>query len=210
MCDFNQLGVKIPATYGRQISSKESLPLSFALINWMARPQKVEGPIYGLGVLILKEGFKRMTEEQHQNATILVVDDMTDNLILLSLALQNNGYHVLTAQSGEEAIRVASIAKPDLILMDIAMPDIDGLAATRRIRKKPELLHVPVIALTAFETQGFRQAAYEAGFDGYLTKPIDFVKLNNLINVFLRDMETTDLSLETKELTEELVLRKAG
>ena len=141
-----------------------------------------------------------MSEEKAQNTTILVVDDVTDNLILISLAMQNEGYRVLTAKSGEEAIKIALIARPDLVLMDIAMPDVDGLAATRRIRKHPELRHLPVIALTAFETLGFRQAAFEAGFDGYLTKPIDFDKLNNLINVFLRDLDTTDLSQETKEL----------
>lgn len=141
-----------------------------------------------------------MSEAKAQNTTILVVDDVTDNLILISLVLQNNGYRVLTAKGGEEAIKTALIAKPDLILMDIAMPDVDGLAATRRIRKNPELQNIPVIALTAFETLGFRQAALEAGFDGYLTKPLDFVKLHNLINVFLRDMETSDLSQETAEL----------
>ncbi|HEX8176505.1 MAG TPA: response regulator [Pyrinomonadaceae bacterium] len=144
-----------------------------------------------------------MSDEKAQNTTILVVDDVTDNLILISLALQNQGYKVLTAKSGEEAIKIALIARPELVLMDIAMPDVDGLAATRRIRKHPELRHLPVIALTAFETQGFRQAAFEAGFDGYLTKPIDFEKLNNLINVFLRDLDTTDLSQETKELAQD-------
>lgn len=142
-----------------------------------------------------------MSEEQTQNTTILVVDDIMDNLILISLALQNKGYRVLTANNGEDAIKTALIARPDLILMDIAMPDVDGLAATRRIRKHPEMRHMPVIALTAFETLGFRQAAYEAGFDGYLTKPIDFEKLDNLIKVFLRDLDTTDLSQETAELT---------
>jgi len=144
-----------------------------------------------------------MSDEKAQNTTILVVDDVTDNLILISLALQNQGYKVLTAKSGEEAIKTALIARPDLVLMDIAMPDVDGLAATRRIRKHPELRHLPVIALTAFETLGFRQAALEAGFDGYLTKPIDFEKMNNLINIFLRDMDTTDLSQETKELAQD-------
>ena len=141
-----------------------------------------------------------MTEEKAQNTTILVVDDLTDNLILISLALQNEGFRVLTAKSGEEAIKIAQVARPDLILMDIAMPDADGLAVTRRIRKHPDLRHLPVIALTAFETLGFKQAAFEAGFDGYLTKPIDFDKLNNLINLFLRDTDTTDLSQETKEI----------
>lgn len=142
-----------------------------------------------------------MSEEKIQNTTILVVDDLMDNLILISLALQNNGYKVLTANNGEDAIKIALIARPELILMDIAMPDVDGLAATRRLRKHPEMRHIPIIALTAFETLGFRQAAYEAGFDGYLTKPIDFEKLDNLINVFLRDLDTTDLSQETAELS---------
>lgn len=144
-----------------------------------------------------------MSDEKAQNTTILVVDDVQDNLILISLALQNQGYKVLTAKSGEEAIKTALIARPDLVLMDIAMPDVDGLAATRRMRKHPELRHLPVIALTAFETLGFRQAAFEAGFDGYLTKPIDFQKMNNLISIFLRDLDTTDLSQETKELAQD-------
>jgi CheY-like chemotaxis protein len=152
-----------------------------------------------------------MSEEKAQNATVLVVDDVTDNLILISLALQNNGYRVLTAVNGEDAIKIALKARPDLILMDIAMPEVDGLVAMRRMRKHPELRHLPVIALTAFETLGFRQAAYEAGFNGYLTKPIDFEKLNNLINLFLRDSETTDLSQETKDLTgEEFVTGKVA
>jgi CheY-like chemotaxis protein len=151
-----------------------------------------------------------MSEEKAQNTTILVVDDLTDNLILISLALQNKGYRVLTAKSGEEAIKIALVARPDLVLMDIAMPDVDGLTATRRMRKHTELRHLPVIALTAFETLGFRQAAHEAGFDGYLTKPIDFVKLDNLINVFLRDLDTTDLSQETKELTRDLLTGKVA
>jgi two-component system cell cycle response regulator DivK len=151
-----------------------------------------------------------MSEEKAQNTTILVVDDVTDNLILISLALQNKGYRVLTAKSGEEAIKIATLARPDLILMDIAMPGVDGLAATRRIRKVPELQRIPVIALTAFETLGFRQAAFEAGFDGYLTKPIDFQKLENLINLFLRDLDTADLSQETRELTQDLVTGKVA
>ncbi len=150
-----------------------------------------------------------MIEEKTKNITILVVDDVTDNLILISLVLQNKGYRVLTAKSGEEAIHVARIGRPDLVLMDIAMPDVDGLAATRRIRKIPELRHLPVIALTAFDTLGFKQAAYEAGFDAYLTKPIDLEKLENLVGLYLRDMETSDLSQETTELNrEELVTGK--
>ena len=139
------------------------------------------------------------------DVTILVVDDVADNLILISLSLQSNGYRVVTATNGEEAIKFALIARPDLIIMDIAMPEMDGLSAVRRMRKLSELQRVPVVALTAFETSGFRQAAYEAGFDAYLTKPIDFERLNSLIGMLLHDGETADLTAETTELSNEKV-----
>ena len=124
--------------------------------------------------------------------TVLVVDDMSDNIILISLSLQDMGYRVVTATNGADALNVAKLAHPDLILMDIAMPQQDGLAATRRIREEAELQDVPVVALTAFDTDGFRQAAFDAGFNGYLTKPIDFDRLRNLIRKLLaRDKGNT-------------------
>jgi len=132
--------------------------------------------------------------EEFAGRTILVVDDMTDNLILLSLHLQQGGYRVVTAGNGEEALSVAKLARPDLILMDIAMPQQDGLAATRRIREQPELHGVPVIALTAFDTAGFRKAAFDAGFNGYLTKPVDFDRLNKLMEMLLSGGKTTNLA----------------
>ncbi|HST50703.1 MAG TPA: response regulator [Pyrinomonadaceae bacterium] len=124
--------------------------------------------------------------------TVLVVDDMSDNIILISLSLQDMGYRVVTATNGADALSVAKLARPDLILMDIAMPQQDGLAATRRIREEAELQSVPVIALTAFDTDGFRQAAFDAGFNGYLTKPIDFDRLQKLMSKLLaRDKGNT-------------------
>lgn len=137
-----------------------------------------------------------MTAELPQNEetgqTILVVDDMSDNIILISLSLQDMGYRVVTATNGADAFNVAKLARPDLILMDIAMPQQDGLAATRRIREEADLQTVPVVALTAFDTDGFRQAAFDAGFNGYLTKPIDFDRLRNLITKLLaRDKGNT-------------------
>jgi CheY-like chemotaxis protein len=125
--------------------------------------------------------------------TILVVDDVPDNLILLSLSLQDMGYRVVTAANGQDALTVAKKARPDLILMDIAMPQQDGLAATRHIREQAELTDVPVIALTAFDTEGFRQAAFDAGFNGYLTKPVDFERLKRLMQMLLSGGRTTSL-----------------
>jgi CheY-like chemotaxis protein len=124
---------------------------------------------------------ENVPQQNETGQTVLVVDDMSDNIILISLSLQDMGYRVVTATNGADALSIAKLARPDLILMDIAMPQQDGLAATRRIREEAELQSVPVIALTAFDTDGFRQAAFDAGFNGYLTKPIDFDRLRNLM-----------------------------
>ncbi|CAN5799627.1 hypothetical protein BH18ACI4_BH18ACI4_19370 [soil metagenome] len=112
---------------------------------------------------------------------VLVVDDSIDNLTMLSLDLQQNGYRVATASDGEEAVKVAVMTNPDLILMDLSMPGVDGLESTRQIRESEDLKDIPVIALTAFNTDGFRRAAHQTGFDGYLTKPVDFSRLHDLI-----------------------------
>jgi CheY-like chemotaxis protein len=123
--------------------------------------------------------------EEPTIAPVLIVDDNNDNLVLISLTLQDFGYRIITAKDGEEAIQVAALTRPQLILMDIAMPRMDGLDATRRLRQDVNFQEVPVVALTAFNTDGFRRAAAEAGFDGYLTKPIDFERLRRLMNALL-------------------------
>lgn len=112
---------------------------------------------------------------------ILVVDDSADNVAMLSLALQHQGYRVVTANNGEDAVTVATQTLPNLILMDINLPTLDGLGATRRIRDNEALHDVPVVAITAFGTEGFQRAAYDAGVSGYLTKPIDLDRMHLLI-----------------------------
>lgn len=112
---------------------------------------------------------------------ILVVDDSVDNLAVISLNLQHQGYRVVTAGNGEDAISVAMQTLPNLILMDINLPALDGLAATRRIREHDAMRDVPVVAITAFGTEGFQRAAYDAGVSGYLTKPLDLDRMNQLI-----------------------------
>jgi len=112
---------------------------------------------------------------------ILVVDDSADNVAVLSLDLQHQGYRVVTASNGEDGVTVATQTMPNLILMDINLPTLDGLGATRRIRETDGLRDVPIIAITAFGTEGFQRAAYDAGISGYLTKPIDFDRMHQLI-----------------------------
>lgn len=125
------------------------------------------------------------SDSLRKDALMLVVDDNVDNIALLSLDLQQEGYRVVTASNGEEAIKVASLMRPDLILMDIGMPLLDGLGATTKIREDESLRSTPIIAVTAFTTAGFRRAAYDVGFDGYLTKPINFDQLHELIHRLL-------------------------
>lgn len=117
---------------------------------------------------------------------ILVAEDAADSAVPISLHLQNSGYQVVIATDGEEAVKIASLTKPDLILMDISMPVLDGLAATRRIREESASPYIPIIAISAFTTSGFLQAAHDVGFDGYLTKPLDFNRMDELIKTLLR------------------------
>jgi CheY-like chemotaxis protein len=112
---------------------------------------------------------------------ILVVDDSADNVAMISLALQQQGYRVVTATNGEDAVTVATHTMPNLILMDINLPTLDGLGASRRILENESMREVPIVAITAFGTEGFQRAAYDAGISGYLTKPIDLDRMHQLI-----------------------------
>jgi CheY-like chemotaxis protein len=123
------------------------------------------------------------TEDQtvEPKILILVVDDSADNVAVISLDLQQQNYRVVTASNGEDAVAIATQMLPNLILMDINLPTLDGLGATRRIRETEALRDVPIVAITAFGTEGFQRAAYDAGISGYLTKPIDFDRMHLLI-----------------------------
>jgi CheY-like chemotaxis protein len=144
------------------------------------------------------EAAKKNVDEQDQRTTgkflILVVDDLADNVAVMSLHLQDAGYRVVTASNGEEAITVATQTLPHLILMDISMPTLDGLGAPRRIREHDSLRDVPVIAVTAFGTEGFQRAAYDVGVSGYLTKPIDFDRMQQLVARLLSHSGSGNLS----------------
>jgi two-component system, cell cycle response regulator DivK len=105
--------------------------------------------------------------------TVLIVEDNADNIYLIAFLLKNQGYNVLVANSGREGITMAIQERPDLILMDIQMPDIDGLEATRQIRASVVDDSIPIVALTSYAMAGDRQRALAAGCTGYIEKPID-------------------------------------
>ena len=110
-------------------------------------------------------------------ACILVVDDNPTNLKLVSDVLEFEGHEILKAGDAEEAQGVIQRTVPDLILMDIALPGMDGLTLTRKLKSDAKTRHIIIAALTAFAMKGDDQKAIDAGCDGYITKPIDTRKL---------------------------------
>jgi CheY-like chemotaxis protein len=108
---------------------------------------------------------------------ILVIDDNPINLKLVSELLEFEGYKILKAADAEEAQVVLAGTLPELILMDIALPGMDGLTLTRKLKGEERTRHIRIVALTAFAMKGDDQKAFDAGCDGYITKPIDTRKL---------------------------------
>jgi CheY-like chemotaxis protein len=111
---------------------------------------------------------------EQENIKVLVVDDYDDGRLLLRRMLESRGFSVSEATNGEEAVESVRRECPDLILMDLNMPRMDGLTAARKIRECRELCaNVPMVAVTAYDTYGMKEAAEEAGCDAYVAKPID-------------------------------------
>ena len=117
---------------------------------------------------------------------ILVVEDNPDNRTLIMDILLSMDYEVIEAVDGAEGIRKASSERPDLILMDLSLPHVDGWTATRQIKADPSLETIPIIALTAHAMVGDREKALAAGCDDYLSKPIDLQELVVKIRKYLQ------------------------
>jgi CheY-like chemotaxis protein len=116
---------------------------------------------------------------------LLVVEDFEDSRFMIRRLLEMSGYRVLEASDGEQAVKLALEERPALILMDLSLPKLDGLAATRQIRKHGGLGEVPIVAVSAHDSPQSRTDALDAGCDEYVTKPIDFDRLNRLLQRFL-------------------------
>lgn len=116
---------------------------------------------------------------------VLLVEDTEDNRQMMRRLLEISGYQVVEATNGEEAVRLASEEQPRIILMDLSLPLIDGLTATRRIRSLPGLSKVPIVAVSAHDTADFHSEALAAGCNAYVTKPIDYAELEEVVNGLL-------------------------
>lgn len=116
---------------------------------------------------------------------VLLVEDTEDSRQMMRKLLEMSGFQVVEATNGKEAVEVASKVRPQIILMDLSLPFIDGIAATRQIRSLPGMSKVPIIAVSAHDTADFHIDALNAGCNAYITKPIDYPQLESIVNGLL-------------------------
>jgi CheY-like chemotaxis protein len=121
----------------------------------------------------------------HSAKTILLVEDFDDTRLMTKLWLTKKGYRVVEAENGEEAVEVAQREQPDLIIMDMMMPGVDGLDATRQIREYQSLQETPIVAVSAYGADQYRHQALDAGCNEYVPTPFDPDALSKLIERLL-------------------------
>jgi len=126
-----------------------------------------------------------MKDEGQSRRTILLVEDFDDTRLMMRLWLMKNGYRVVEAENGIEAIRLAQQERPDLIIMDVMLPGLNGLDATRQIRKQPATRHTPIVAVSAYGAHQYREIALDAGCTEYVTTPFEPRALEELIKRLL-------------------------
>ena len=122
-----------------------------------------------------------MRDRDSKDLKVLLVEDFEDTRLFMRLELEDQGFIVFEAENGQVAVDTAIREKPDVILMDLTLPLMDGFAATKLIRQDDQLKNVPIIAVTAHHEDDFRSGAKASGFDAYVTKPIDVNWLKDLI-----------------------------
>jgi len=138
-----------------------------------------------MGVLSLngeQEANRVSQEREGGRPVVLVVEDFEDNRFMMRRLLEMSGYRVVEAVNGNQAVEMAASVHPDIILMDLSLPQLDGLAATRRIRTQEGLGRVPIVAVSAHDSADFHAEALAAGCNEYVTKPIDFDQLVQLLD----------------------------
>jgi CheY-like chemotaxis protein len=126
-------------------------------------------------------------ETEGEVATVLLVEDTEDNRQMMKRLLEMSGFRVVEALNGKEAVEVAIQVNPQIILMDLSLPFVDGIAATRQIRSLPELKGVPIIAVSAHDSADFHSLALDAGCNAYVTKPVHYAELEELVHNLLAE-----------------------
>ncbi|UBF30589.1 response regulator (plasmid) [Kovacikia minuta CCNUW1] len=126
---------------------------------------------------------------------ILVVDDLADNSFLLQTVLEAEGYQVEVADSGRAALDKISADPPDMVLLDVMMPEMNGFEVTRQVRQNPDLPFIPILLITGY-TEPVPADGFDVGADGFIRKPVDFDDLIHRIESILQPRHTIDVSLE--------------
>lgn len=127
-----------------------------------------------------------MTQSTDGQRTILVVDDFDDTRLLLRTWLQKKGYRVIEAENGKQAVAEAATSQPDLIIMDVEMPELDGLSATRKIRALANSEELPIVVVSAYGADQFRDDALAAGCNEYVSTPFEPEHLEKLIKSLIK------------------------
>ncbi len=150
-----------------------------------------------------RHALKEAGKNDAQRPTVLVVDDYDDTRRIVRWMLEQKGYCIVEAANGREAVEVAAQELPNVILMDLAMPEVDGFGALRLVREHTELAETPIIAVTAYDMAEAREKAEITGFAHYLTKPIDFQRLSVLIDRILTEQKSARAADALKEKRQE-------
>ena len=166
------LDITLPATYSQDQPK---------ILSIFVKYQQNSGISVAAGSRVAPQ----MIEKDSRDRTVLIVEDIDDARYFMRLELEQLGYLVLEAENGRQAVEIAEREQPDIILMDLSLPLMDGISATEKIRASKELKTVPIIAVTAHQETDFRAGARAAGFDAYVTKPIDIDWLSELIRGLL-------------------------
>ena len=116
--------------------------------------------------------------------TILLVEDFDDTRLMMKLWLMKKGYRVIEAWDGKQAVEMAEIHNPDLMLLDIQLPRLNGLGVIHRLRENPRLESLPIVLMTAYSPEHYRGSAISSGCDDFLLKPIDFDRLDVLLDYY--------------------------
>jgi two-component system cell cycle response regulator DivK len=138
-------------------------------------------------------------EKTHIPKKILIVEDNEDSRELVVKVLKNKGYVTVEAVDGEEALEKAIAEKPDLILLDISIPKLDGYEVAKRLKNMEEFQGIPIIAFTAHAMKGDREKIIVAGFEGYISKPVNIRKLPEQIRAYLKGKWESILGGEEKQ-----------
>ncbi|HYT49390.1 MAG TPA: response regulator [Pyrinomonadaceae bacterium] len=133
---------------------------------------------------------------QESASTILVVEDFDDTRLMMKMWLMKKGYRVIEAETGEEAITIAKREHPDLIIMDMMMPGMNGLDATQQIRQYQSLRRTPIVAVSAYGADEYRRIAIEAGCDEYVSTPFEPRELAELIRSLLASKNAAEIYVE--------------